>query len=168
VVPQAELTFDWWVFASATIFPSTEHEMSALKLLGGPDVSILDMVGSSGVGEVGVDVRIDVRVGEMNAGSYDSVFKGFSLVVPLAVVVCDTPFHCQNSIILMHQGVAPFCFLAQADDLCLYPWVVEAGKSHVYFSHDLRLFEVGELGVICCNWPWVVLRCSRRIGGCCI
>jgi hypothetical protein len=55
VVPQTELAFDRWVLTSAAIFSSARGKVSAMESLGGPDVSIKDLVGGMGVGKVRVN-----------------------------------------------------------------------------------------------------------------
>jgi hypothetical protein len=55
VVPQTELTLDQWVLASTAIFSPTGCEMSAAKSFHSPDMPIADVIGSSGVGEVGMN-----------------------------------------------------------------------------------------------------------------
>jgi hypothetical protein len=55
VVPQAEPALDWWVLASTAIFSSTGREVSAAKLLSGPGMPVTDVIGGSGVCDVGVD-----------------------------------------------------------------------------------------------------------------
>jgi hypothetical protein len=63
---------------------------------------ISDVSSGAGVGEVGVDARINTRVGESNSCTYDSIFEGFGFVVPLATPICNAPLHCQDAVVFVH------------------------------------------------------------------
>jgi hypothetical protein len=83
-----------------------------------------DMIGGTGVSEVRVDVRVHARVGKMDVCPHDPIFEGLGLVIPLAAAVHNASLHCQDSIVLMHEGMASFRFLVKANDFCLDAWVI--------------------------------------------
>jgi hypothetical protein len=65
-------------------------------------MSIANVSGGAGISEIGVDARINARVGKSDACTHDSVFKSFGLVIPLATSIRNTPLHRQDSIIFVH------------------------------------------------------------------
>jgi hypothetical protein len=115
-------------------------------------MSIADVVGGSGVGEIRVDVQIDLRIGEVDVCPDNLVFKGFSLVVPLSAAICNAPLHRQNSIILVHQSTTALGFLVQMDDFHSNSRVIQVDQSSVDLASYLWLFQVCKLGIVRYGW----------------
>jgi hypothetical protein len=65
-------------------------------------MSIANVSSGAGVGEIGVDARINARVGKSDACTHDSVFESLGFVVPLAAPIRNAPLHCQDAIVLVH------------------------------------------------------------------
>jgi hypothetical protein len=75
-------------------------------------MSITNVSGGAGVSEVGVDTRVDARIGKPDACAHDPVFESFGFMVPLAAPIRDTPLHCQDAVIFVHEGSTSLCFLS--------------------------------------------------------
>jgi hypothetical protein len=98
----------------------------------------------------------------MDARAHDAIFKGFSLVVPLAASIRNTSLHGEDPVVFMHESATSFSFLAKANYFSPYSRVVEANKGSVDVPSHLWLFKVSKFGVVrnCRSW---VRGCEQRL-----
>jgi hypothetical protein len=75
-------------------------------------MSIANVCGSAGVGEVGVDAQINTRVGKPDACAHDPIFKSFGFIVPLATPIRNAPLHRQDAVVFVHKSSTSLCFLS--------------------------------------------------------
>jgi hypothetical protein len=65
-------------------------------------MSIANMSSRAGISEIGVNARINARIGKSDACTHDSVFESLGFVVPLAATIRNAPFHRQDAIVFVH------------------------------------------------------------------
>jgi hypothetical protein len=79
VVPQTELALDGWILTGTAIFSLAGCKVSTLESLSSPYVPIMDMLGGTSVGDVGVNARIHACISEADVRPHDPIFEGLSV-----------------------------------------------------------------------------------------